>query len=77
MRIRRLLAVAALAAGMVVSVVQPAAAETTTQVQWDVAGIGYLAFGDIDGVTGPKTSAAVKAFQTDRCLDVDGVWLGR
>jgi peptidoglycan hydrolase-like protein with peptidoglycan-binding domain len=72
-RIRSLLAVAALAAATVVAVVQPADAVTTNQVQFDLAGMAYLGFGDVDGATGPKTTAAVKAFQTDRCLDVDGV----
>ncbi len=48
-------------------------AVSATQVQWDLAGLGYLAFGDIDGIIGTKTTAAVKAFQSNRCLDVDGV----
>jgi hypothetical protein len=63
----------ALAAGMSLMVAQPAFAITTTQLQWDLAGMAYLSFADIDGASGPQTTAAVKAFQTDRCLAVDGV----
>jgi peptidoglycan hydrolase-like protein with peptidoglycan-binding domain len=46
----------------------------TTQVQWDVAGLGYLAFSGVDGVSGPDTTAAVRAFQSNHsaCLAVDG-----
>ncbi|HKC28049.1 MAG TPA: phage tail tip lysozyme [Jatrophihabitans sp.] len=49
------------------------AATTTTQLQWDLAGLGYLSFSGIDGSYGPATTAAVKSFQTDQCLSVDGV----
>lgn len=48
------------------------AAPSTTQVQWDLAGLAYLPFSAIDGVNGPQTEAAIKAFQTDQCLTVDG-----
>jgi peptidoglycan hydrolase-like protein with peptidoglycan-binding domain len=54
------------------AVVTPAAT-STQQVQWDLAGLAYLSFANVDGVDGPVTQAAVKAFQTDRCLGVDGV----
>ncbi|MFG1644207.1 peptidoglycan-binding protein [Amycolatopsis sp. NPDC049252] len=54
-------------------VTAPAASADTRQVQWDLAGLGYLAFGDVDGADGPQTAGAVEAFQTDRCLSmVDG-----
>jgi peptidoglycan hydrolase-like protein with peptidoglycan-binding domain len=63
-----------LAAGMALAgPFQASAATSVQQVQWDLAGMGYLGFGAVDGVNGPVTQAAVKAFQTDRCLGVDGV----
>jgi hypothetical protein len=65
--------VTALAAGLSLAVAQPAFAVTTSQVQWDLAGMAYMSFGDIDGVSGPQTTAAVKVFQTDRCLSPDGI----
>jgi peptidoglycan hydrolase-like protein with peptidoglycan-binding domain len=72
-RIRKALAVVALATGVSLAVAQPAFAVTTTQLQWNLAGTAYLSFADIDGVSGPQTTAAVKGFQTDRCLSADGV----
>jgi cell wall-associated NlpC family hydrolase len=42
-------------------------------VQWDLAGLAYLPWSGIDGVNGPQTKAAVRSFQSDRCLAVDGV----
>lgn len=54
--------------------VSPASAATlsTTQTQWNLAGLAYLSYADIDGVHGPGTSAATKGFQRVRCLDADG-----
>ena len=46
---------------------------STTQVQWDLAGLGYLPWSGIDGVYGPQTTAAVKSFQSNVCISVDGV----
>ncbi|MBO0746159.1 MAG: peptidoglycan-binding protein, partial [Candidatus Dormibacteraeota bacterium] len=46
---------------------------STTQVQWDLAGLGYLPWSGIDGVYGPQTTAAVKTFQSNVCIAVDGV----
>jgi peptidoglycan hydrolase-like protein with peptidoglycan-binding domain len=43
------------------------------QLQWDLAGLGYLPWSAIDGVAGPQTAGATQAFQADRCLAVDGV----
>ncbi|HEY2670236.1 MAG TPA: peptidoglycan-binding protein [Rugosimonospora sp.] len=73
MRIRKALMVTVVAAGLSLAVAQPAFAVTTTQVQWDLAGMAYMSFSDIDGISGPQTAAAVKAFQTDRCLSPDGI----
>lgn len=76
-RLRTVVAAAAVAtaAVTVVSVVlaQPSSAVSTTQVQWDLAGMGYLALSDVGGASDSQTTAAVKAFQTDRCLAVDGI----
>lgn len=56
---------------------KPAQAATraigTTQVQWDLAGLGYLSWSGIDGVYGPVTTAAVKTFQSNQCIAVDGI----
>lgn len=46
---------------------------TTTQLQWNLAGLAYLPWSGIDGIPGPQTVAATEAFQTDRCLAVDGI----
>lgn len=45
----------------------------TRQAQWDLAGLGYLPWSGIDGVNGPQTKAAVRSFQSARCLTVDGI----
>lgn len=49
------------------------AALSTTQAQWNLAGLGYLSYSGIDGIVGPNTTNAASLFQTDRCLDVDGI----
>ena len=71
------LALAALATGLLMAGSGTAMAATTTisttQLQWDLAGLSYLPLSGIDGDYGPQTTAAVKAFQTDQCLSVDGV----
>ncbi|MHC0432168.1 peptidoglycan-binding protein [Streptomyces sp. O3] len=45
----------------------------TLQVQWNLAGMGYLPWSGVDGVTGPQTSSATRFFQQDACIGVDGV----
>jgi peptidoglycan hydrolase-like protein with peptidoglycan-binding domain len=73
-RISSVIGVAAVVVGLLAAgggVAQ--AAVSTTQLQWDLAGLAYLPFSGIDGVYGTQTTAAVKAFQTDQCLTVDGV----
>jgi peptidoglycan hydrolase-like protein with peptidoglycan-binding domain len=72
------LAGAAVAAGITAATLgtgtgQAATSASTQQVQWDLAGMAYLSFGDIDGQNDATTQAAVKAFQADRCLAVDGI----
>lgn len=49
------------------------AALTTTQIQWNLAGMYYYPFSAIDGQNGPQTQAAVRAYQADRCTARDGV----
>lgn len=46
---------------------------STRQAQWNLAGLAYLRYGDIDGLSGPLTTGAVAEFQRDRCLDIDGI----
>lgn len=41
-------------------------------VQRNLSGLGYYPRKEIDGSYGPKTTAAVRAFQQHRCLEVDG-----
>lgn len=56
------------------------AAETQTAVQpdnvrlaqTDLNGLAYPA-GTVDGISGPRTKAAARTFQSDRCLSVDGI----
>ncbi|MGP3949732.1 peptidoglycan-binding protein [Streptomyces sp. 7N604] len=45
----------------------------TLQVQWNLAGTGYLPWSGVDGITGPQTRGAVQAFQRDACIAVDGI----
>ncbi|MBO0703270.1 MAG: peptidoglycan-binding protein, partial [Candidatus Dormibacteraeota bacterium] len=45
----------------------------TSQVQWDLAGLGYLSWSGVDGVYGPITTGAVKTFQSNVCITVDGI----
>ncbi len=58
----------------VIAVQPPAGAVTltTTQVQWNLAGLAYLSYADVDGANGPKTREAVRRFQIDQCMDADG-----
>ncbi len=42
-------------------------------LQWYLYKLGYLKESDIDGSFGPTTLSAVKKFQTDKKLDVDGL----
>jgi peptidoglycan hydrolase-like protein with peptidoglycan-binding domain len=53
---------------------QPAHAATTNVVllQSDLAGLSYLPMSGIDGIYGPNTTDAVKHYQSDRSLQVDG-----
>ncbi|MFD7452846.1 peptidoglycan-binding protein [Kitasatospora sp. NPDC059827] len=77
-------ALRALAAGVLAAAVLallPAqaaqATDSTTWVQRNLVGIGYLASGGVDGNYGPQTTAAVRSFQHDNGLDEDGVYGGR
>lgn len=47
--------------------------ESVRWLQWYLYKLGYLNQSDIDGSFGPTTLAAVKEFQDDKDLDVDGV----
>lgn len=42
-------------------------------VQWYLYKLGYLKLTDIDGSFGPTTEKAVRSFQTDAKIDVDGL----
>jgi peptidoglycan hydrolase-like protein with peptidoglycan-binding domain len=46
---------------------------STKQLQWDLAGLGYLSWSGIDGIYGPMTTAAVRSFQSDAGITVDGI----
>lgn len=59
--------------GLAVGLSGPASAVSTTQLQYDLAGLAYLPWSGIDGQTGPQTSAATRAFQSDACIAVDGI----
>ncbi|MFD7982863.1 peptidoglycan-binding protein [Kitasatospora indigofera] len=45
----------------------------TRLLQRNLAGLGYLAAGGVDGVYGPATKNAVLSFQSDNDLSVDGI----
>lgn len=67
-----LLALAATLWGLSLASPAQAATLSTTQAQWNLAGLGYLSYGDVDGAYGPTTAGATRAFQRVRCLDADG-----
>lgn len=70
---RRAALVGAAVMAMGLGAVAPAQASvSTTQVQWDLAGMGYLPWSGIDGSYGPQTTTAVQAFQSDACIATDG-----
>ncbi|WP_221620185.1 peptidoglycan-binding protein [Arachnia propionica] len=46
---------------------------TTEDTQWSMALFGFLGFDEIDGVYGPRTTEAVRNFQYQRNLAVDGI----
>lgn len=48
------------------------ALDSTTWLQRNLAGVGYLSPSAVDGVYGPQTSAAVRSFQQDNGLAEDG-----
>lgn len=62
-------------AGLLDAVSAPARRYDVRWVQTSLAGLGYLAPGDVDGHYGPRTQAAVENYQRARGLDVDG-WAG-
>ncbi len=70
-----LLALLLLLTGLVAAAAPAAAAPSSTvrQVQMNLAGLGYLPANGVDGIAGPVTAAAVRAFQTENCLPVDGI----
>lgn len=53
---------------------QAQAVDSTTWIQRNLVGIGYLASGGVDGDYGPATTAAVRGFQRDNGLDEDGAY---
>ncbi|MDJ0343809.1 peptidoglycan-binding protein [Streptomyces sp. H10-C2] len=57
--------------------VQAQAADSTTWIQRNLAGLNYLAASGVDGVYGSQTTTAVRGFQHDNGLDEDGVYGGR
>ncbi len=60
-------------AALTLAISTSAAAVTTTQLQYNLAGLAYMPLSCIDGKTGPNTTAATKAFQKDACITADGV----
>ena len=52
---------------------QGSTGESVKWLQWHLYKLGYLTSSDIDGDFGPTTLSAVKKYQTDKKLDVDGV----
>ncbi len=59
--------------GFVPSVNAATLSMSTTQAQWDLAGLGYLPFAGVDGAVGPQTQNSTRAFQSDACLAVEGI----
>jgi peptidoglycan hydrolase-like protein with peptidoglycan-binding domain len=65
---------AVIAIGVVVASPTAASAATTAEIklaQTSLNGLAYNA-GTVDGVSGPQTGTAVQAYQSDRCLAMDG-----
>ena len=61
--------------GTMLAVPGVASAATTADIklaQTDLNGLAYNA-GTVDGIVGSQTTAATRAFQSDRCLTVDGI----
>lgn len=52
---------------------QGSTGESVKWLQWHLYKLGYLKSSDVDGDFGPTTLSAVKKYQTDKGLDVDGV----
>ncbi len=72
-RVGAAVAVLSAVAALGVGAAAPAqAAVSLKQAQFNLAGLGYLSYGRIDGLNGPSTRAAVRAFQADQCMDADG-----
>lgn len=63
------------ASGLLLAAPQASAAPqpSTRQVQWNLAGMGYLPLSGVDGINGPRTRHAVRTFQGDVCISVDGI----
>ena len=55
-----------------VSYQQGSSGSTVTQIQQKLSGAGYYTY-SIDGIYGSRTAAAVKRFQRDNGLTVDGI----
>lgn len=56
-----------------VTLQQGHAGDNVKWLQWYLYKLGYLKESDIDGDFGPTTLSAVKKFQTDKSLEVDGL----
>jgi peptidoglycan hydrolase-like protein with peptidoglycan-binding domain len=61
-------------AGLVLQAHAAHALDSVTWEQTNLVGLGYLPSSGIDGVDGPQTQAALKAFQHDQGLSEDGVY---
>jgi peptidoglycan hydrolase-like protein with peptidoglycan-binding domain len=53
------------------------AVDSTTALQKNLVGIGYLATSGVDGNYGPQTTAAVRSFQHDNGMAEDGAYGSR
>ncbi|MHB1875315.1 MAG: phage tail tip lysozyme, partial [Streptosporangiaceae bacterium] len=47
-------------------------ASNAAAIQWDLAGLGYLGWTGISGVTDPRSARALEGFQANQCLPVTG-----
>ncbi|MEV5506654.1 peptidoglycan-binding protein [Streptomyces orinoci] len=66
---------AVVATGTMLAAPVPASAATNSDIklaQTDLNGLAYRA-GSVDGISGPETRQATESFQSDRCLDIDGL----